>query len=123
MSVKNRLKEFITCHGLTTSAFEKSIGASNGYVNSITKGIGGDKLLLLLEKYPKINIEWLLIGKGKMLKEKENENTNYKELAESRKKNVDLLERENERLTRENKELKKAKKPQNYFRGAAEPDP
>lgn len=68
MSVKDRIKLFCKAEGITISAFEISIGASNGYVNAITKSIGIDRLNILLEKYPNINLEWLLAGKGEMLK-------------------------------------------------------
>lgn len=63
MSVKNRLKEFIKNEGITIAEFEKSINAANGYVNSISKGIGKDKMLLILEKYPNIDPQWLIYGK------------------------------------------------------------
>lgn len=63
MSVKNRLKEFIKNEGITIADFEKSINAANGYVNSISKGIGKDKMLLILEKYPNIDPQWLIYGK------------------------------------------------------------
>lgn len=66
MSVKNRLKEFIKSENITISAFEQSIKASNGYVSSISKSIGNDKLELISEKYPKLNILWLLLNKGEM---------------------------------------------------------
>ena len=71
MSVKKRLKDFIKSQGLTISGFEKDINVSNGYVNSISKGIGGEVLLSILEKSPNLNIDWLLTGKGSMLKEPE----------------------------------------------------
>lgn len=68
MSVKDRLKQYIKKEGISISDFEKSISAANGYVNSISKSIGIDKLNETLEKYPKLNIEWLLTGKGYMYK-------------------------------------------------------
>ena len=68
MSVKKRLKEFIRSQGFTISSFEKDINVSNGYVNSISKGIGGEILLSILEKSPNLNINWLLTGEGEMLK-------------------------------------------------------
>lgn len=74
MSVKNRLKEFIKNQKLTISAFEKSINVSNGYVNSISKGIGGEVLMSILEKSPNLNINWLLTGIGDMLKDDGNIN-------------------------------------------------
>lgn len=70
MSVKDRLKKYLKEHNLTIRAFEKSIDASNGYVNSISKGIGGDKILLIIEKYSNLDVVWLLTGKGEMIKSK-----------------------------------------------------
>ncbi|MEI6748384.1 MAG: hypothetical protein WCM93_04410 [Bacteroidota bacterium] len=67
MNVKDRLKFFISSQELTISAFESILKVSNGYVNSISKSIGIDKLALLIESYPNLNITWLLTGKGEML--------------------------------------------------------
>lgn len=68
MNVKERIKKFIDTEGLSISAFEKSIYTSNGYINSISKNIGIDKLNLIIEKYPNLNLEWLITGKGSMYK-------------------------------------------------------
>ena len=68
MNVKERLKEFIKLEKMSVSDFEKSINTANGYVNSISKSIGVDKISTILENYPNINIEWLLTGNGEMLK-------------------------------------------------------
>ncbi|GAB6975991.1 S24 family peptidase [Prevotella falsenii] len=71
MTVKDRIKEYCKEQKTTVSAFEESIGVSNGYVNSISKSIGIDKISTIIEKYSNINIEWLLTGKGNMLKSKD----------------------------------------------------
>ena len=76
MSVKHRLKIFINNEKLTVSNFEKLINVANGYVNSISKSIGIDKIEIILENFPKLNVEWLLVGKGKMLKENDENNGN-----------------------------------------------
>lgn len=68
MSVKNRLLDFIHFKEMTVRDFEKSINSSNGYVNSISKSIGIDKINLIIENYPNINIDWLFTGRGEMLK-------------------------------------------------------
>lgn len=70
MSVKERIKIFIEYENISIVGFEKSIKASNGYVNSISKSIGLDKLNSIIEIYPNLNIEWLLTGSGEMLKSK-----------------------------------------------------
>ncbi|MFA7448773.1 MAG: hypothetical protein WCY77_10075 [Weeksellaceae bacterium] len=80
MSVKDRLKEFVRSMNLTIRDFEISINASNGYVNSISKGIGADKLEMILEKYPNLNTEWLLTGVGNPLKEDVSESEYMKEV-------------------------------------------
>lgn len=94
MNVRNRIKEFVKFIKIPISTFEKSISVTNGYVNSISKNMGIDKIELIIEKYPNLNIEWLLSGKGSMIKnsiKEENPPDNYKELAESRKETIDLL--------------------------------
>ena len=37
-------------------------------MNSISKNIGIDKLNVIVEKYPQLSLEWLITGKGEMLK-------------------------------------------------------
>ena len=68
MTVKDRIKAFCKAEGITVSAFEKSIGVSNGYVNAISRSIGIDNLNTIVEIYSKLNIEWLLTGRGEMQK-------------------------------------------------------
>lgn len=69
MNVSERLKEYIKSLRMTNSEFERSIGASNGYINSIRKSIGLDKIEQIEQKYPTLNTEWLLKGEGDMLKD------------------------------------------------------
>ena len=70
MTVKDRIKRFCKAEGIAISAFEKNIGVSNGYVNAISRSIGVDNLNTIIEKYSILNIEWLLTGRGEMLKTK-----------------------------------------------------
>ena len=69
MSVSERIKFFCKSTGITVKMFEKSIGASNGYVANTTKGIGNERLQKIIEKYSNLNPEWLLTGKGEMLRD------------------------------------------------------
>ena len=68
MSIKSRTKEFIEHKGLTVSGFEEMCNLSNGYVSSMRKGYGHDKLNNVLTTFPDLNREWLLYGEGEMLK-------------------------------------------------------
>lgn len=107
--VKDRIKLFAKQIGMTIQDFEKSISVSNGYVNSISKSIGIDKIELILEKYPNLNIEWVLIGKGEMTKEeteKEKYGTDITPLLDR----IEKLSAENALLKKENEDLKESNK-------------
>lgn len=114
MSVKNRIKDFLKLEKISISDFEKSINSSNGYVNSISKSVGLDKLELIIENYSTLNIEWLLTGKGEMLKTAKEEVTTpteatptatncqeTKALAEERAYIIELQKKEIGRLEQE----------------------
>ena len=67
MDIKERIKQFAESKGIPVYKFEQEAGLSNGYVNSIRKGIGNEKLLLILRAFPEIRRDWLLFGEGEML--------------------------------------------------------
>lgn len=55
----------------SVAAFEKTIGKSNGYMNTISKqsGVPGtDVILSILDKYPQYSTDWILLGHGPKLK-------------------------------------------------------
>jgi hypothetical protein len=97
-TVTSRLSELIEIEGISVIQFEKKIGCG---VDSIGKAIRnnttiGDKLLQkVFSAYPEINPDWLMTGKGKMLRSEKkdaSENTEFlrKELAEKDKKIQEL---------------------------------
>lgn len=77
MNVADRLKEYIAYKRLTNAEFERSISASNGYINSIRRSIGVDKLEQIEQNYPELNTQWLLKGEGEMLKKAGDEPNPY----------------------------------------------
>ena len=75
--VLERIKEFIDYKGIAVSAFEKSIGMSNASLGKSLKTggtIGADKLGIILNEYPEINLRWLVMGEGQMLNSDQPEN-------------------------------------------------
>jgi phage repressor protein C with HTH and peptisase S24 domain len=67
MSIQDRIRQYIDYKGITPYKFCKELGLSMGYLDK--KGaIGTDKYLKIIEYFPDINPEWLLTGKGEMLK-------------------------------------------------------
>jgi hypothetical protein len=67
MTVKSRLIKYIQFKSIPISQFERMCGMSNGYINSIRKTLGIEKLDNVLKKFPDLNREWLLTGEGSML--------------------------------------------------------
>ena len=66
-SVKERTIEFIKSQKITMKEFETRCGLSTGYVTSMRKGYGADKLNNVLKAFPQLNRDWLLYGEGSML--------------------------------------------------------
>lgn len=67
-TVKQRLIKFLKYKRISKSEFEKQCGMANGYVNSINKGFGSEKLKSITLNFPDLNRDWLLYGEGEMLK-------------------------------------------------------
>lgn len=70
MTIKERTYSFIEYKGITVKKFEELCGLSNGYISSMRKGFGTDKLNNVLTMFPELNREWLLYGEGEMLNPK-----------------------------------------------------
>lgn len=70
MGVNERIKEFIKHTGLSVSRFEKMCGLSNGYIANIKHGIGAMKLEVIQSRFPELNKDWLLYGRGEMIRQK-----------------------------------------------------
>lgn len=67
MDVKNRIKAFADYKGISYRSLSQMIGASPGYINSISKSIQPDKIDSISAQFPELNISWLLTGEGEML--------------------------------------------------------
>lgn len=126
ISTLQRIKQYIDYKGLSNKKFEESVGFSNGAFASQLKNertIGVDKLENILNEYPEINSEWILTGKGKMLK-KEGENEKImKTEADPKDQYIIELQRDKiKSLENEIERIKKANKPQPGYQHAAEPE-
>lgn len=89
--VKSRLSEFIAYLGLNNSTFEKKCGLSNGYIRNFKGNLGTQKLEDILNAFPQLNKDWLLFGKGNMLRGSENQPQNPTEEKPEEKGMVDKL--------------------------------
>lgn len=68
MNITDRILQFLDYKGITKYEFHKKNNFSNGFLDK-SRAIGSDKCAIILENYPEINPEWLIMGKGEMLKE------------------------------------------------------
>lgn len=65
--MKERILQFIDYKGFSKNKFYKETGLSNGILDK-KSGLTSESIEKIYSKYPEINIEWLLTGKGEMLR-------------------------------------------------------
>ena len=72
--MKDRLTQFLQLEQLSPARFADILGVQRSGVSHILSGRnkpGFDLIEKILTKFPEINAEWLITGKGKMYKETE----------------------------------------------------
>ncbi|MBF4518096.1 hypothetical protein IRZ71_17155 [Flavobacterium sp. ANB] len=93
--------------GVTITKLEQIIGASKGVLSrALAKNsdIQAKWVLKLVENYPQYSCEWLIKSEGSMIKDKnvdnfslekseEKDELTYKNLAESRKQTIEILQK------------------------------
>lgn len=67
MNIISRILELIEYKNMNKSKFYKETGLSNGFLDKV-KDIGSSKIEHILKTYPEVNPEWLITGKGDMIK-------------------------------------------------------
>lgn len=73
-TILSRIQEMASNEGITIGALERAIGASKGVLSrAINNGtdIQAKWLQIIVENYPRYSADWLLSGKGDMLRNKE----------------------------------------------------
>lgn len=66
--VRDRLKQFIEYKGISVRAFQLSADLSNSFVASIDQSIAHKTQIKIQKAFPELNMTWLLLGEGKMLR-------------------------------------------------------
>lgn len=65
----NRLKQFLTAENITQAQFSNTIGIGKANISHVLAGRnkpGYDFIRAIMTGYPHLNINWLLLGTGKM---------------------------------------------------------
>lgn len=80
MKIINRVYKYLDAKGVKPGTFEKQIGLSAGYLSKQLKrsaDIGESILMLIIENCPDVDPNWLLTGKGEMLKKNEEKSEKF----------------------------------------------
>lgn len=70
--MNTRLKQFLAAENISQAQFADSINVVRASVSHVLAGRNNpsyDFIKAIMDKYPQLNIEWLILGKGKMYKE------------------------------------------------------
>ena len=66
MNEKEKLLQYIDYKGITRNAFCKLIGAANGFFDQ-GRSMHVDKVKTIIETFPDISLEWLVLDRGPMI--------------------------------------------------------
>lgn len=70
--MNTRLKQFLAAENITQAQFADSINVVRASVSHVLSGRNNpsfDFIKAMMSKYPRLNIDWLMFGKGKMYKD------------------------------------------------------
>lgn len=69
--IKERLINYLKISGISKKDFSEKTGISlwNITGKSVKSELGGEQISLIIGNYPNISPDWLLLGKGEMLRE------------------------------------------------------
>lgn len=67
-TVKERLIAFLAFKHISKAEFSRMIGVSQAYVTSMRGSMSPDKIHNTALCFPELNIEWLMTGKGEMIR-------------------------------------------------------
>jgi repressor LexA len=74
----SRVIKYLEYKGISKYKFYKKTTLSNGFLDK-ARNIGSDKCEIISICYPDLNIEWIITGKGSMLKNEDEKAINHKE--------------------------------------------
>ena len=78
MTTKEKIKYYIDSKGISKNKFYTITGLSTSFLDS-GNTIGVDKAKIIIEKFPDLSLEWLVLDRGPMLaNNKVPEEKNYK---------------------------------------------
>lgn len=64
MNILDRINLFVQYKEITINKFEITAGLTRGSLRNIKQSIGSEKIALIMQAYPELSIEWLILGDG-----------------------------------------------------------
>jgi len=122
MTTKEKVLQYLDVKGISKGDFYKKTGFSNGFLTA-GKHIGSDNLKIIIDNYPDLSLEWLVMDKGDMILRDNNlNNPMSNDFIEMQKMLLKYKDDEIERLKSEIENLKKSNSKSPYYeRIVAEP--
>lgn len=122
MTTKEKMLQYLDTKGISKGDFYKKTGFSNGFLTA-GKHIGSDNLKIIIDNYPDLSLEWLVMDKGDMIiGDKNLNNPMSNDFIEMQKMLLKYKDDEIERLKSEIENLKKSISTSPYYeRIVAEP--
>lgn len=98
--MNTRLQQFLAAENISQASFADSLNVARAGISHILAGRNKpsyDFLAALMNRYPRLNIEWLMFGKGKM----------YKDLMETSEIATDLFDEDlfSSQISKEDKQV------------------
>lgn len=91
MSVRERIIQYLLLKGISRYRFYKETGLSNGFLDKIG-AVNSDNCEKICYCYPELNPEWLLLGKGEMMRSLDETVTGSAYVASNRYNNSSPIE-------------------------------
>lgn len=110
MTTKEKIKQYLEIKGISKNKFYSITGLSTSFLDS-GKSIGVDKAKIIIEKFPDISIDWLIMDRGEMLvsqtKISEPMPEIFRQILKEKDDKIEQLIADTVELKIENRELKK----------------
>lgn len=105
MTTKEKIKQYIDNKSISKNRFYTITGFSTSFLDS-GNTIGVDKAKIIIEKFPDLSLEWLVMDRGPMIKQDMPINDGLINFLREKDKRIEELLQENIRLKIELERLK-----------------
>ncbi|WP_172918275.1 hypothetical protein [Capnocytophaga canis] len=109
MGAVERMLQYLEYKGITKYRFSKDTGLSNGFLDK-NRNIGSDKCEIISEVYTDLSMEWLITGRGQMIRSSDNLKRTIRNKSEEKKEGRTekyLIPTENVNLQEKYEQLKR----------------